>query len=148
VFSHFEVAFALEFLSNGEMRVFEQILAISTDQTDHIVVGGSFLVHLNSLIRDFSRDVEFLSVFKVAFFFQTLRLTRVEFLDFVLRQIVSSDFISQIPFLGVDVHLEGVHRLSSKKVILFSQILLTNLTVVFSDLTIERSRHFRTLSLQ
>lgn len=130
------------------MGVFEQVLSIFSYQSNHIVILTDFFVHLNSQIWFLNCDEEFFCVLEIGSRFQFLTLLNVKLNDVIRWEIVFGQSKSLIPFLGTNVHFKGIYWLSSLQEIFLSKILLSNLAVMFGDLSEKRSADFRTLALK
>lgn len=79
---------------------------------------------------------------------ELLSLLAIQIHNFILGQIILRHSVSMVPFLLVDIHFKSIHRLPSQQEVLLSQILLTNLAIMLSDLSVEGTGDFGGLAIQ
>jgi len=109
------------------MCVLEQVLSELGDKPDHVVVLLGFSVDIDGEIWLVGSEIHSLSIFVVALSFKFSCLLDVEEGVFRFWKISGNNLIGLIPFVGSNIHLEGLDKLTSIYVVFLGEIELSNL---------------------
>jgi hypothetical protein len=116
------------------VSIFEEIFAVLGDKTDHVIVLLGLTIDVDSKIRFLGLDIHTFSILEVTFSLEFPSLIDVKHWVFSFRQVSLDDTEGLVPFVGTNIHLESLNKLTCVDEVLLSQIKLTNLNVVMCDL--------------
>jgi hypothetical protein len=85
LFSCFEIALFLEFLSHRQMGFLEQIRPVLGHQPDHVIILPTLLIHGNGHIELLNNQVHLLSLFPLLLLFELLGLLNIQTDDLAFR---------------------------------------------------------------
>ena len=129
------------------VSVLQQVNAELLYEADHLVKHLCLFIHIDSEVRLISSQIHLLSFFEVRFTFKLTGFVDLNLGIFTFRKIPGDNKLRLIPFVSANVHFKSLNVLTSVDEILFSQVELTNFSVVLGDLSVVRSCDFRRLVL-
>jgi len=137
-----QASFHLKLLCQMVMRIFEKVDTEFLNETDHLVVHFSLLVHIDRKIWLICSQVHFLSFFVVSFGLELACLMNLNLRVLALGQVTGNDELGLIPLVRSHIHFKGLHILVGIDEVLFCEVELSHVSIVLRNLPIVGASNF------
>lgn len=124
------------------MCIFQKILSILCDKSDHMVILFSFSVNIDGKIWLICCKIHSFSILIISFLFKLSCLLHIEHRIFTFRKISRNYLVGLIPFIGSDIHFKGLYEFTCFDIILLCKIKLSYFSIVLCDFFVVRTRDF------
>jgi hypothetical protein len=141
----FQVALHFQLLGQVLVGVLEEIFAEFGHQADHVVVLFSFFVHVDGKIGLIGTQVHTFCVLEESFSLEFTGFLNIEHGVLRFWEVARDNLIGLVPLVAPHIHLKCLNEFTSIDEVFLSEIKLSDLSIVSSNLLIVRSADFRWL---
>ncbi len=114
--------------------IFQKIGSKLHDQSDHVIEHLCLLVHVDGQIGLTSGQVHLFCLLVVAFSFKLLGLLDLDCSVLTLRKVVDDKLVGFLPLVGTHIHFKSFNVFASLDKELLSLIILSDFSVMTSNL--------------
>mmetsp|Transcript_142881 Transcript_142881/g.347109 ORF Transcript_142881/g.347109 Transcript_142881/m.347109 type:complete len:208 (+) Transcript_142881:2047-2670(+) len=138
-----QVALHLELLGQVKVRVLQQILAVCSNQADHLVVLAGLLVHVDGQVGLVHSQVQALGLLELVLTLQLVRLLGVQAGHLRLAHAAHGHIVRCVPPASQRVHLDGSLGRPRLDVEALSLLQVSSLMIMAGNALVERMRRLR-----